>query len=259
MRSGIKEPPNGELVLRSPLPPEVCVARIKQLICTDWASWADGPEALKHQPFTGSISFRRFRLAKRLTYQNSFNPVFIGTLTPDGKGTVIRGTVGLDPGGAVMLMLLALGAGVGAVALLVFAVRQFLEGHQVAGFQLAAAAFLPGVFAFAGVAMARVRYSPETGEAVFILDCLSQHLEADASAGVGMARWRIQQCGGNRTEKLITVSQSLAFSDACLVGGDPRLPTPCFHPAQLTPLRRCLWQRATVSPCVLAGMPGFTG
>ncbi|WP_265592600.1 hypothetical protein [Verrucomicrobium sp. BvORR034] len=58
MRSEIKEPPSGELVLRSPLPPEVCVARIKQLICTDWAGWADGPEALKRQPFTGSINLR---------------------------------------------------------------------------------------------------------------------------------------------------------------------------------------------------------
>ncbi|WP_265592601.1 hypothetical protein [Verrucomicrobium sp. BvORR034] len=83
-----------------------------------------------------------------------------------------------------MFLLLGLGAGAGAGALLIFAVRQFLEGHRVAGTQLAAAAFLPGVFAFAGVALARVRYSPETGEAVFILDCLSQHLEADASAGV---------------------------------------------------------------------------
>lgn len=187
MRSGINESPHGELILRSPLPPEVCVARIKQLICTDWAGWADGPEALKRQPFCGSVNLRRLRLSKRLTYQNSFNPVFIGTLTPDGKGTVIRGTVGLDPGRAVMLMLLALGAGVGAVALLVFAVRQFMEGHQVAGLQLAAAAFLPGVFAFAGAAMARVPYSPETGEAVFILDCLSQHLEAGADAGLEKA------------------------------------------------------------------------
>lgn len=184
MRCGIKESPSGELVLRSPLPPEVCVARIKQLICTDWAGWADGPESLKRQPFTGSISLRRFRLAKRLTYQNSFNPVFTGTLVREGTGTVIRGTVGLNQGAAIMFSLLALGAGVGVVALLVFAGRQFLGGHWVAGSQLAAAAFLPGVFAFAGVAMARVPYSPETGEAVFILDCLSLHLEAGASAGV---------------------------------------------------------------------------
>lgn len=176
----MKESPRGELVLRSPLPPEVCVARIKQLICTDWAGWADGPEALKRQPFCGSVSLRRFRLSKRLTYQNSFNPVLTGTMAPDGTGTVIRGTVGLAPGAAAMFMLLALGAGAGAVALLVFAVRQFLEGHRVAGGQLAAAAFLPAVFAFAGVAMARVPYSPETGEAVFILNCLAQHLEAGA-------------------------------------------------------------------------------
>lgn len=187
MRSRIKESPNGELVLRSPLPPEVCVARIKQLICTDWAGWADGPEALKRQPFCGSVSLRRFRLSKRLTYQNSFNPVFTGTLASDGKGTVIRGMVGLNPGSAAMFLLLGLGAGAGAGALLVFAVRQFLEGHRVAGTQLAAAAFLPGVFAFAGVAMARVRYSPETGEAVFILDCLAQHLEADTGAEAATA------------------------------------------------------------------------
>lgn len=170
---------SSEVSLISPWPPEECVRRIQAGISNEWSGWADGPNRLAARPLAGRVTSRRLSLHKRSTSRNSFTPCFLATVHPqEGGGTLITGYFAMHPSVTVFISLLsALPACVGVV-LLVMGVRALLRGDGGFGLLMLLTVFVPFVLTMAGVAFAKAKLSPETGEAVFMREYLLEQLDA---------------------------------------------------------------------------------
>jgi hypothetical protein len=109
-------------LLRSPLPPEECVARLRATVTPWFSLWGllGGLRGAGASGVRGRVSERGFRLQTIIRYRNSFQTTLSGELAqdPEGRaGTLVRVRIGLPPATALFMAVLEVGGALLAVGL----------------------------------------------------------------------------------------------------------------------------------------------
>lgn len=171
----------------SPLTPGECAERLAAAIDYEGVVSATGLYGSK--PVAGRVAGHRVRLRKRIGYRNSFQTFLVGTLDPEGGGTVFRGTLGMHPLVRGFMAVWFGGVAVGCAAAAVAAVAAWAGGGA-----FPAGVAVPPLMAAFGLALVRLGRYLARGEAEFLADFLTAALvprserpdaEPGAAAGGG--------------------------------------------------------------------------
>jgi len=157
------------LDLRSPLPREECVRRLRSKVGTAW----DGATVI------GSVGENSFRLRKRIFYRNSFQASLSGKLIDDNGETRLHCRVGLHP---FVTAFLAVWIGVvliGCIAMIVSLASGAIPANQWPQ------AAIPFLMLAGGFAILKVGQYLSRDEADFLVDFLRKTLEARDSQSLG--------------------------------------------------------------------------
>lgn len=112
--------PYERLTLVSPLPPKDLIARLKASTAVSATSWSAG---MRSATFTGSVGDDHFKVQRRISHRNSFNPQLIGRVHAHGNLTTIGLTLRLQPFVAVFMGLWCGGLLLGVIGDVVSALR----------------------------------------------------------------------------------------------------------------------------------------
>jgi hypothetical protein len=140
------------ITLKSPLSVNQCAENLAMAINKEslfFANWRGT------QPVIGTIHEHKFRIRKRRTYQNSFAPLFYGTLHDDMTGTLIEGHFSMHPVVKGFLIFwfaavtYAIIGGIQGIAIVLTDLINFVSGkgiaHSYAGLPILAFMLLGGI------------------------------------------------------------------------------------------------------------------